>query len=346
MSDSCCHKEPQKKNQRSWFLRPVLITVYAAAVLCLLSPFWEPLAVFRESFLHYVDMLWLPVLLGFFLGGCIDYYIPREYISKYLARPSRKTILYAAGLGFLMSACNHGILALSMALHRKGASGPAVVAFLLASPWANLPMTFILFSFFGWKALVIILSALVVAVVTGLVFLVLDSKGWIEKNTHSVKVDTEFSIRRDIVRRWHNRHQGAAFSHQLRGILHGMLMLADMVLMWILIGVILAGLAAAFVPGHVFHQYLGASLAGLIGTLLVATVLEVCSEGTAPLAFEIYAQTGAFGNAFAFLMAGVVTDYTEIGMLWKNLGRRTALWMVAVSLPQVIGLAWLFNHLF
>jgi len=34
-------------------------------------------------------------------------------------------------------------------------------------------------------------------------------------------------------------------------------------------------------------------------TLIVATIMEVCSEGTAPLAFELYRQTGAFGNAFA-----------------------------------------------
>jgi uncharacterized membrane protein YraQ (UPF0718 family) len=64
------------------------------------------------------------------------------------------------------------------------------------------------------------------------------------------------------------------------------------------------------------------------------------------LAFEIYRQTGAFGNAFVFLMGGVVTDMTEIGPVWKNIGHRTALWMVAISLPQVIFLGWIFNHLF
>ena len=33
---------------------------------------------------------------------------------------------------------------------------------------------------------------------------------------------------------------------------------------------------------------------------------------------------GALGNSFAFLMGGVVTDYTELGALWSNIGRRTA----------------------
>jgi len=79
------------------------------------------------------------VALGLVLGGIVDYYVPREYISKILSRPKKRTVIYATGLGILASACSHGILALSMELHKKGASGPAVVSFLLASPWANLP---------------------------------------------------------------------------------------------------------------------------------------------------------------------------------------------------------------
>ncbi len=46
--------------------------------------------------------------------------------------------------------------------------------------------------------------------------------------------------------------------------------------------------------------------------------MEVCSEGAAPFfhfGSGIYRQPGALGNSFVFLMAGVVTDYTEIGLL-------------------------------
>jgi uncharacterized membrane protein YraQ (UPF0718 family) len=78
-------------------------------------------------------------------------------------------------------------------------------------------------------------------------------------------------------------------------------------------------------------------------TLALATIIEVCSEGSSPLAFEIYRQTGALGNSFTFLMAGVATDYTEIGLLWANVGRRVALWLPLVSVPQVILLGFIFN---
>jgi len=42
------------------------------------------------------------------------------------------------------------------------------------------------------------------------------------------------------------------------------------------------------------------------------------------------------GNSFVFLMAGVVTDYTEIGLLWHSVGRKTAIWMPVVAVPQVV----------
>jgi hypothetical protein len=44
-------------------------------------------------------------------------------------------------------------------------------------------------------------------------------------------------------------------------------------------------------------------------------------------------------------MAGVVTDYTEIGLLWTNIGWRCAVWLPIIAVPQVLLLSWLFNLL-
>ena len=85
------------------------------------------------------------------------------------------------------------------------------------------------------------------------------------------------------------------------------------------------------------------TLLGLAVTLFFATIIEVCSEGSAPLAFEIYNQSGAFGNSFTFLMAGVATDYTEIGLIWHNIGKRAALWLPILTVPQVLAFGILFN---
>ena len=298
------------------------------------------------SFYDYVKMIWLAIIVGLLLGGFIDHFIPRKYISKYLAQHKKSTIFYSVGFGFLMSACSHGILAISMELYKKGASTPAVIAFLLASPWANLPITIILFGFFGVKALFFIGFAIIIAIVTGLIYQILDRRGLIECNKHGVKIEEDFSILKDIKRRW----KGYKFTpDNLKkdsiDILKGSWELTRMVLWWILIGMFLASVARAYIPQDFFMNYMGPTLLGLLITLILATIIEVCSEGSSPMAFEIFRQTGAFGNSFVFLMAGVATDYTEIGLIWSNIGKRAALWLPLITVPQILILGYIFNIL-
>ena len=87
------------------------------------------------------------------------------------------------------------------------------------------------------------------------------------------------------------------------------------------------------------------ALGGIFATLALAVVREVCSAGTAPLAFEIYRLTRALGNSFVFLMGGVVTDYTEIGIVRTNIGGKTVVCMLAVTLPQTVILGIILNLL-
>jgi hypothetical protein len=131
----------------------------------------------------------------------------------------------------------------------------------------------------------------------------------------------------------------------VKGVVKGGWALAKMVVWWILIGMILAAFARTYVPHDFFMKYMGPTALGLLITLVFATIIEVCSEGSSVLAFEIFKQTGALGNSFTFLMAGVATDMTEIGLLWSNIGRKTAIWLPIITVPQIVVLGYLFNLL-
>ena len=330
-----------------WILLGILAIHLALSVvgINILLPFWE-------GFLDYLALIWWAILLGFLVGGFIDYYIPNKYIRKYLALHKKRSILYAVLFGFLASACSHGVLAIAIELYRKGASTPSVIAFLLASPWANLPITILLVSFFGVNALLIIASALFIALTTGLLFQVLDRRCLIEcsvEGKHGREkeaIDREFSIRRDVSRRLRGyRFTADNLKRDAGGVLEGSWSLTKMVMWWLLIGMSMAAFVRGYIPEHLFMAYLGPSLLGLGVTLFFATIIEVCSEGSSPLAFEIFRQTGAFGNSFTFLMAGVATDYTELGLVASNIGKRTALFIPLITVPQILVLGYLFNVL-
>lgn len=324
-------------------MRLLLISVVYILVLVpgISSPLVSPLS---SALLMYIKTLAFPVFIGLLLGGVISWLIPNEYISVLLAQKKKRTIFYAVISGFLMTACSHGILAISIQLYKKGASVPAVVAFLLASPWANLPLTILMFGFFGYKAFFIVLAAVLVAIVTGFVYMLLDNRNLIESNPNTVAVEESFSVIKDALERIRKVHlDPRSIFNGIKLIILGGIDLADMVLWWIMLGALFASIAAAYVPPDFMHHYMGPTFLGLAATLFLATVIEICSEGSAPLAFEIFRQTGALGNSFVFLMAGVSTDYTEIGLLWTNIGWKTALFLPIITVPQILILGVLAN---
>lgn len=312
--------------------RRVLIwSAVAVAVFVAAKAF--DITVLVDSYTDYLKLIWWAVLLGLFLGGLIEYFVPEGFVLKYLGRRRPLTLIYAVVGGFIMSACSHGILALAIQLYKKGASIPATITFLLASPWANLPVTILLFSFFGPKAFLFVLGAMVVALTTGFVFLFLEKAGWIEQSPKPAKIE---AYHWDKVKHF-------KFPKAWRGTFSGSVHLANMVLWWIIIGFLGAVFIRAFVPAHIFTDWLGPGVGGLLITLAAATIIEICSEGSAPLAFEIFNKVGSFGHPFVFLMAGVATDYTEIGLIWTNIGKRTAIWLPIVTVPQIVALGLLFN---
>lgn len=329
---------------QGWWLDPWAWVPLTGALAASAGNWWPVAASASHIYLGYLYKVVIPLLIGLLIGGIIDYFVPKEYIIKLLAGSRKRVILRSTLLGFLASTCSHGCLALTIELYRKGASTPAVVSFLLASPWASMSLTLLLLGLFGAKGLIFIIGALVIALITGFVFQQLAKRGLIELNPHTLEIPQGFSIRQDMLRRW-QQHLWTRehLASDVRGVIGGMIPLGRMVLGWVQLGLLLSAILGAVVPHHVFEHWFGPSLLGLLVTLGFAAVMEVCSEGTAPLAFELYRHTGAFGNSFAFLMGGVVTDYTELGALWVNIGRRTVLWLLLVTLPQVIVLGFLLN---
>lgn len=325
----CGHCQKVKKGDIQINKR-LIITGLIFLVIFLVS-FLPSFNKLNESFISYIKIIWWAVLIGLLIGGLIDYFVSEETIFRYLGQKNKKSLFYALISGFILSACSHGILAIAIQLYKKGASIPAVITFLLASPWANLPLTILMFGFFGWKALVFVLTAMLIALVTGIIFSFLEKRNLIEKSREII-VNGQPAVKKSY-----------NFKDSFKGVSRGIFNLANMVLWWLLIGILAAVFIKTYVPDQWMMDFFGASFVGLLLTLLVATVIEVCSEGSAPIAFEIFKKTGVMGNPFVFLMAGVVTDYTEIGLIWSNVGKKTALWLPIVTVPQVLFFGYLFN---
>jgi uncharacterized membrane protein YraQ (UPF0718 family) len=299
--------------------------------------------VFGHTCYELLARAWWGVAFGIVAVAVIGR-VPGELVAAVLGRGGSHAGLWrAVGAGVALDLCNHGILMVGMSLYKRGASLGQTLAFLIASPWNSLSLTLILAALigWGWMALFIALSV-VVALITGWVADRLVDAGKLPANPNAVNLPVGYRI-------------GPALRGVLRSLRPGVANYASlvregvagsrMVLRWILFGFVLTGLIRALVPELVFEQTFGPTLAGLLLTLLATTLLEVCSEGSSPIAADLLTRAHAPGNAFVFLMAGAATDYTEILSLrattrsWK-----ASLALPLISTPQVLLLGWLIHY--
>lgn len=289
-----------------------------------------------------MNAMWWGIAIGIVFVGLLGE-VPRETVMKILGRGGTWNGLFrATAAGVLLDLCSHGILAVGMKLYERGASTGQVMAFLIASPWNSLSLTLILFGLIGvgWTLAFIALS-LVIALISGWVFEKLVAGGKLPGNPFGNHVTAE-----NAPSLWGLLGQARFSANGTGRILMEGVRGSRMVIRWALFGVVIAGLIRAFVPEDIFADWFGPTVVGLLLTVLAATIIEVCSEGSVPIAADLMNRAAAPGNSFTFLMAGVATDYTEV-MTIRDTTRswRIALALPLVTLPQVILVGLLLNQL-
>ncbi len=286
--------------------------------------------------------IWWGIAVGIVFVGVLGR-VPRELVMALLGSGQNLTgIFRAAGAGVLLDLCSHGILMVGMKLYERGASLGQTMAFLIASPWNSFSLTLILFGLIGvgWTLSFIALS-LLIAIVTGVIFDALVKRKKLPASPYSFDLPSEFRFREEVRLHWQNIQWSPSL---IKDILWEGLLGSRMVLRWILFGICMVALIRATMPMDMFQSLFGPTLAGLGMTVVAATVIEVCSEGSTPIAADLLTRAHAPGNSFAFLMAGVSTDYTEIMSIKDTMSSwKIALFLPLITLPQVLILAVILN---
>lgn len=311
----------------------------AAAVI-----FSDVLNVMSHGMFELVNTMWWGVLAAFFFVGLLAR-IPQQMVLSVLGEGgSFGGVCRATLAGVLMDLCSHGILMVGMKLYERGASLGQVMAFLIASPWNSLSLTIILVALIGlpWTLMFIALS-MIIALFSGWLFDRFVARGVLPANRHQMERDTNYEF-------WPQVRQHLAATQWnftlFKGLLADGVSGSRIVLRWLLFGIVLATLLRSFLSLEDFQNWFGPSVLGLIVTLIAATIIEVCSEGSTPMAADIMTRARAPGNSFAFLMTGVSTDYTEV-MVIKDTARswKIALFLPLVTVPQVTVLAYFLNQM-
>ena len=351
--NNCCHTEEQQADhcatdagRRDWFLWSVTVLVALLYATGLFIPHVDdpgPVASLTHGVVDLFNKMWWGLAIGVIFVGLLGR-IPRDLVMSVLGHRDGFTSLLRATLaGVFLDLCSHGILAVGMKLYERGATVGQVMAFLLASPWNSFSLTLILFGLIGvgWTLMFILLS-LVIGIISGMIFDGLVKAGTLPDNPNrdSLDPDARFAdLWREFRGSWDFSFGGTG--RLLVDGFNG----ARVVIKWGLFGILLASAIRAVVSPEQFADWFGASVLGLLLTTVAATILEVCSEGTTPVAADIMNRADAPGNSFAFLMVGVSTDYTEIMSIRETMSSwKIALFLPLITLPQVLAIGFVLNQ--
>ena len=106
------------------------------------------------------------------------------------------------------------------------------------------------------------------------------------------------------------------------GIVYSFTDLFDKVLFWLVIGLVFAALVKTFVPVTFLAEW-GSGLPAMLLMLIVGIPMYVCATASTPIAAGLLLSGVSPGVAMVYLMAGPATNISTLGVIGKELGRRS-----------------------
>lgn len=262
------------------------------------------------------------LLVGLFLAGLIHVLIPGEKLRRWLGTPGMGGVNRAALVGLPLPVCSCGVVPLTVELRRKGASEPASLSFLITTPESSADSILLTWGLLGpVMAVARPVAAYASALLGGFLAILFPSRS-VPAETASCcggcgEVPEEAPDRRRILP---------------RALRYGFCDLLDDLALWLVLGVLAAGLVAVLVPADLGTYGLGGGIAPLFLALLAGVPVYLCASSSTPLAAVLVAKGLSPGAALVLLLAGPATNVASIVLLAKTFGRRfVALQIVSVT---------------
>jgi uncharacterized membrane protein YraQ (UPF0718 family) len=301
------------------------------------------------------EILWA-LILGFALSAIVQAVVRKSTIVQLLGDDRLRTLAVAAGLGAASSSCSYAAVALARSLFRKGANFTAAMAFEIASTNLVVELGIILALLMGWQFTAAeFVGGPIMIVVVAVLFRLLVRSRLVEaardQADRGVAGSMEGHAAMDMSVQGEGSFQRRLFSKAgFTSVSHVFVMEWAAILRDLIIGLLIAGAVAAWVPNRFWESFFFTdhpTLAALWGPIVgpvVSMVAFVCSIGNVPLAAVLWNGGISFGGVVAFIFAdllilpilNIYRKYYGIRMMFVLLGTFYAAMVVAGYLVELI----------
>ena len=302
------------------------------------------------------------LFLGFGVAGLLHSFVPDEKIIQYLGRSAGRfrSVVNASLVGVPLPLCSCGVIPAALSLRGRGASKGSTLSFLISTPETGIDSISITYALLDPIMTIFRpLASFVTAVVAGIA-----ENTFGEMNTgkrvlstgqmtiplldpcerSSAHADGKVSVLQDVCNGScccddHSVPENCSLASRiLAGLKYAYLELVGDIALWLIIGILLAGIISYSIPEDLLSGYVGGGLISMLISLLFGIPLYICATASTPLAAAFIAKGMSPGAAFVFLLAGPATNAATITMVIRFMGKRTAaIYLLSISICAVAG---------
>lgn len=297
------------------------------------------------------------LVLGFALSAVVQAVVRRSTIVSLMGDDRPRTLAVAAGLGAASSSCSYAAVALARSLFRKGANFTAAMAFEIGSTNLVVELGIILALLVGWQftAAEFVGGPLMIVVLAVLFRLFVRSRlidAAREQAERGIAGSMEGHAAMDMSIKGDGSFWRRLFSAQgFTSVSHVFVMEWLAILRDLVLGLLIAGAIAAWVPESFWQSFFLAShpgwaaLWGPIVGPIVAIVSFVCSIGNVPLAAVLWNGGISFGGVIAFIFADLII-LPILNIYRKYYGVKMALALLGTFYVAMVAAGYLVELIF
>lgn len=366
----------QQKGLKYWlgFFLP-RIFLLLAVLLAFASSASAEMKTFSIIFLSILFEAMPFMLLGSLAGGFIEEFVSRDKVTAWLPAGSHKSVFLAAAVGFIMPVCECAIVPVVKRLLRKGVPFSAAIAYLMAGPIVNpiVALSTAVAYFYDWKVVFARLAlGYIAAVIIGLLVNYLVKEGdrlapiqgkaessflsavpiaslegsSVLKKVSPVAVGEELEngcCSHVAVGHGCNADSMNFWSRLIRAVRHGANDFLE-VACFLVVGAFFATAAQTFVDRQAIIGLMSQSWLAIVVMMLLAIILNLCSEADAFIASSFRQLVGMPGQ-MAFMVIGPMFDIKLFFMYFSVFSRKTAITLGLVTFLVVFLLTLLASPL-
>jgi uncharacterized membrane protein YraQ (UPF0718 family) len=297
------------------------------------------------------------LILGFTLSAIVQAVVKKSTIARLLADDRQRSLATATALGAASSSCSYAAVALARALFRKGANFTAAMAFEIASTNLVIELGLILALLLGWQfTLAEFVGGPVMILCIALMFRRFLSTKLVEAAREQADKAVPGSMEGHAAMDMSVTKNGSfwrrlASPEGVTAVAHTFVMEWAAVIRDVVIGLLIAGAAEAWIPPSFWQQLfltdqpVAAKIWGPLIGPVVAIASFVCSIGNAPLAAVLWSGGISFGGVVSFIFADLLIIPILV-IYSRYYGRRMAWFLFGTFYASMVAAGYVIELVF